>query len=220
VTLVRTRGLTCIVTDRHRLLPAGTHEARVRAVVAQARAAAEAGVDFLQIRERDLSSRELSDLVADIVKAVEGAALRVLVNDRVDVAIAMGAHGVQLPASGIAPEEVRRLAPRPFVVGQSIHGRELPAPGADFGIFGTVFPTLSKGADHQVAGVTALAAAARGSSAPVLAIGGITSETVRDVAPCCAGVAAIGWFSTTDRRQMSDLVREVRRVFDTIPPLI
>lgn len=218
--LGRARGIVCIVTDRRRLQPAGTPDAQLRAIVAQAVAAASAGADLFQVRERDLPGRRLHALVRDVVAATSGSGIGVVVNDRVDVALAAGAHGVQLPSAGLSVAAARAVAPAQWLIGQSIHGSEPADRGADWAIFGTVFASLSKGADHQWGGVDALAAASRRSAAPVLAIGGITDATVAQVAAVSHGIAAIGWLATTDARRLAEAVRVVRMAFDTITPVI
>jgi len=163
--------------------------------------AIEAGVDAIQIREGDLGARTLEAFARRIVAAAAGTGTLVLVNDRADVARAAGAAGVHLRGDG--PDE-RRLrtwggpgGPGSWVIGRSIHDpRETAAhPEVDYLMFGTVFPTTSKPAGSPVAGVDALRAAAAGSAAPVLAIGGITIETAGDcIRAGAAGVAGIGVF--------------------------
>jgi thiamine-phosphate diphosphorylase len=220
VALSRSRGIIAVVSDRRRLLPHRPSAEQARAVVEQARAAAAAGVDLFHIRERDLPAADLSRLAREVLAAISGTPTRVLVNDRLDVALATAAHGVHLPAAGLAPSDARRLAPAGFLVGRSIHGAELAGNGADFAIFGTVFPSLSKAPDHLASGVESLSSVSRASHVPVLAIGGIMNATVESVAPFCHGVAAIGWFATTDAEELFESVRHARRAFDTIAPLI
>lgn len=218
--LSRTRGIIGVVSDRHHLLPDGPPDAQALAVVEQAAAAARAGADFFQLRERDLPARELARLAREVVRAVTGSQTRVLVNDRLDIALATGAHGVHLPANGLSTSDTRELARGGFLIGQSIHGSDVAGKGADFAIFGTVFPSFSKPPGYVSAGVEPLASAARASRVPVLAIGGITDTTLERVAPFCDGVAAIGWFATIDASQLFESVRRARRAFDTIARLI
>lgn len=218
--LARTRGIIGVVTDRRRLLPGAAHGSQLEAVIAQASAAAAAGADFLQIRERDLSGGALERLVRAVLEETAGSSLNVIVNDRVDVAVCAGAHGVHLPGAGIPPFEVRAIVPSGFLVGQSIHGDEMAAPGVDFAVFGTVFQTISKGPGHLTAGIDALASASRRARAPILAIGGVTEANVEQVAAVCSGIAAIGWFASTDARRLIEAVARARRAFDTITPLI
>jgi thiamine-phosphate pyrophosphorylase len=128
-----------------------------------------------------------------------GTASRVLVNDRVDVALAADADGVHLKSDSIPTALVRRDVPAAFLVGRSVHSVEeariAAAEGADYLIFGTVFPSGSKPRGHRTAGLDALAAVAAAVPVPVLAIGGISLNTVAAAAEAGAsGVAAIGLF--------------------------
>jgi thiamine-phosphate pyrophosphorylase len=189
-------------------------------VIAQAQAAGRAGADFFQVRERDLPIRELAQLTLLAVEAVSGSRTRVIVNDRLDVALAAGAHGVHLPGQGFSPSDIRGMIPANFLVGKSIHGGEVAGAGADFAIFGTVFPSASKGPDHVAAGLDALKNAARAHAVPVLAIGGITDRNISVVAPFCGGIAAIGWFATTDAGRISESVRRARSTFESTRPVI
>lgn len=210
----------CLVTDRRRLAPGAPLAAQRRALVAQAGAAAAAGVDLFQLRERDLTGGMLTAIADECVSAVTGTHTLVVVNDRLDVAIGAGAHGVHLPAAGIGAARVRALLGPQFLIGCSIHGGDEPGGGADAAIFGTVFPSASKDRNHAWAGVEGLEAAARRARVPVLAIGGVTAVNIEQVAAICAGVAAIGWFATTDARQLTEAVSRARKAFDTITPLI
>jgi thiamine-phosphate pyrophosphorylase len=163
--------------------------------------AAKAGVHLVQIRERDLADAALLALVAGAVDAVRGTRARILVNDRADVAIAAGAHGVHLRADSVPAPRVRSLAPPSFVIGRSVHSRDEAARAADEGgldylLFGTVFGTRSK-PERAAAGVESLTDAVNAAARlPVLAIGGVTLETAGQLAGTgCAGLAAIGQFA-------------------------
>ncbi|HEV3140650.1 MAG TPA: thiamine phosphate synthase, partial [Vicinamibacterales bacterium] len=106
----------CLVTDRLRQDP-----------IAQARRAVGAGIDLIQIRERDLDAARLASIVRAIVAIARGSpgtATRVVVNDRVDVAIACGADGVHLRGDSMPADAVRAIAPRGFLVGRSVHTAE------------------------------------------------------------------------------------------------
>lgn len=163
-------------------------------------AAARAGVDLVQVRERDLEGGPLTRLVSRCVDAARGSATRILVNDRLDVALAAGAHGVHLPGHGVPAERARRVTPRGFLIGRSVHhateAARVAADGAvDYLVFGTVFQTASKGGVAP-AGVKGLAAAAAAVAVPVLAIGGVTADRVSEIARSgAAGLAAIGLFA-------------------------
>jgi thiamine-phosphate pyrophosphorylase len=224
VFLDRRRGLVCVVTDRVRLRPHATLTEQRAALVAQARAAARAGADLLHLRERDLPDRELLEVAREIAEAVAGRGLRVLVNDRADIAMAAAADGVHLRADGIGPAAVRRLAPR-MIVGQSAHANAeaaaAVAAGVDFVVFGTLFPTASKPHGHPTVHLETLRAVCASLTVPVLAIGGVNPTNVEAVARVgAAGVAAIGWFATTDDEQMRSAVLAARQPFDTPGALI
>jgi len=190
--------MLCLVTDRRRLAPAGApFDASRRCLVAQARHAVDAGIDLIQVRERDLEAAELAALVTDLVAVTRGTSTRVVVNDRLDVALACAADGVHLRADSIAVEAARRLAPHGFLIGRSLHGaaEAAQAAGADYVIAGTVFPTESKRAEQVLLGLDGLRAVVTAIQVPVLAIVGITGHRFEQVAAAGAGgIAAIGLF--------------------------
>lgn len=192
-----------LVTDCRRACPdARTDRALVTEALGWLSHAIDAGVDAIQIREHNLAAATLRDLTHEVVAAVHGTATRVIVNDRADVALVAGAHGVHLRDDGWPADRVRQLAAhgasRPAFAGRWIVGRSVhaggPWPGAtslDYVIFGAVFGSAGKPAR----GVDALRAVVDSSPVPVLAIGGVTVET----APACleagaSGVAAVGLF--------------------------
>jgi thiamine-phosphate pyrophosphorylase len=188
----------CLVTDRRRLVPAGAHDAEARrCVLAQARFAVDAGVDMIQVRERDLESAALAALVADVLAIARGTPTRIVVNDRLDVALACGADGVHLRGDSIPVAAARRLARAGFLVGRSVHDLQeaAAAAGADYVIAGTVFPSRSKDSGRPLLGVEGLRAIVSAIGVPVLAIGGIRTDRLEDVAASgAAGVAAIDMF--------------------------
>lgn len=132
---------------------------------------------------------------------MRGTRTRILVNDRVDVALAAGAHGVHLRADSFSASRVRAMGPSPFLVGRSVHSVEdavaaATGGGLDYLIFGTVFESASKPGGAP-AGLAALAAVARATRVPVLAIGGITTERIGEAMSAGAsGVAAITMFNS------------------------
>jgi thiamine-phosphate pyrophosphorylase len=191
--------IVCLVTDRGRLVgpEGGVAAARAR-LTDVARAAVGAGVDLIQVRERDLETAELVDLVHEIVEIARAGVTRVVVNDRLDVALACGAAGVHLRADSYPPRVVRAMMPEPFLIGRSVHGVDearAHAAAVDYFIAGTVFPSESKPAGTQWLGVGGLEAIVQSVRVPVLAIGGIGVDQVAAVAAAgAAGIAAIGLF--------------------------
>jgi thiamine-phosphate diphosphorylase len=186
----------CLITDRHRF-GASWEQALVERVAAAARE----GVHLVQIRERDLDGGPLNRLVSACVAAVRGTSTRIVVNDRLDVALAARAHGVHLRSDSFSGARIRTLAPPPFLVGRSVHSISDAAAatrdgGLDYLIFGTIFETPSK-PGRAAAGLELLAAVARSTPLPVVAVGGMTRERIGDVAAAGAsGVAGISMFDT------------------------
>jgi thiamine-phosphate pyrophosphorylase len=191
-------------------------------MIARAGAAARAGVSLIQIREAGLADRALADLVARVLEAVRETKARVVVNDRLDLALAAHAHGVHLKASSFAAARARAMAPEGFLIGRSVHGLEAAVEAAragdvDYLIAGTVFPSRSKREGHRTLGIEGLGRIAAEVTVPVIAIGGIDRTNVADVGRTpVTGIAAIGWFA--DEPRAAIIVDAVRRAFDTQLP--
>ena len=151
------------------------------------------GAAAVHLREKDLGGRELLALAREVGARCRAAGQLFLVNDRLDVALATPAAGVQLGRGGLTPEDARRLEPE-WWIGVSVHdleeARTAQAAGADYLLAGTVFPTASH-PDRTPLGVSGLADIAA-LGLPVVAIGGITPVRVAAVRAAGAyGVAAI-----------------------------
>jgi thiamine-phosphate pyrophosphorylase len=223
-----------LVTDRQRLTGDAARQDpdAVRAcLLRQARYAVDAGVDYVQVRERNLEAADLADLVGELVACAHDTRTRVIVNDRVDVALTAGAAGVHLRGDSMPVAAVRRLAPAPFIVGRSVHtpAEAAAAADADYLVAGSVWPTPSKPASHAVLGIEGFASIARATRVPVLAIGGITVDRACEVAAAGgAGVAAIGLFMSGGLMDgpagrgapcrampLRDIVNAIRQQFDT-----
>jgi thiamine-phosphate pyrophosphorylase len=169
------------------------------ALAARIAEALRAGVDMVQIREKDLEARELFELTQAAVETRGGGGGKILVNSRTDVALAAGADGVHLPADGLGVHAVRRIAPARFTVGVSCHSCDevcaAEQEGADFAVFGPVFDTASKRAYGPPLGLARLEEACRNVRIPVLALGGVTIESARSCMEAgAAGIAGISLF--------------------------
>ncbi len=157
----------------------------------------------VHLREKDLGGRELLALARALLEACEEAGQVLLVNDRIDVVLATGAHGVHLPSAGVPPSDARRLLGASRLVGVSCHGEEdvrrALAGGADFATFGPIFDTPSKRSYGPPVGLAALRAAAQ-IGLPLIALGGVDVAKVPAALSAGAhGVAAIrAWLTAAD----------------------
>jgi len=138
------------------------------------------GANMIQLREKDLSAHALYEL-GIVVKDVVGSSAMLIINDRLDVALALGADGVQLPESGLPIKAARRLVGPGVLVGRSVHtvkaGIEASSAGADFLIAGTIFQSASH-PEGPARGTGFLRKLKERVSVPILAIGGVTDENV------------------------------------------
>jgi thiamine-phosphate pyrophosphorylase len=178
-----------LITDRRLCGGGETLLARVEAALC-------GGVDAVQLREKDLDARSLHELAARLLEVCRRHRVPLLINDRIDVAIAVGADGVHLPADSFNARDARALL-GDKLVGVSTHSleeaRAAAGDGADFAVFGPVFATPSKTAFGEPQGLDRLREVAAAAGLPILAVGGITPErAVEARAAGAAGVAAIG----------------------------
>jgi thiamine-phosphate pyrophosphorylase len=176
-----------LITDRRRVPDGDVAHAVARAVAA--------GVRLVQLREKDLSGRALCDLARAVKARTDPAGAALLINDRADVALAVGAAGVHLTSADPPVTEVRALLGPNALIGVSTHhvdeARSAGRAGADFVTFGPVFDTPSKRGLGSPVGPGALADAAR-TAVPVFALGGVDAARVPDLmATGCHGVAVI-----------------------------
>ena len=176
----------CLVTDR-KLCIANTLEEKVAAAVS-------GGVDMVQLREKDLPGGDLLKLALKLRSITRGKALLVI-NDRLDVALAAEADGLHLPEDSLAIRDARPITPSHLLVGKSVHdlaGASLAASeGPDYLVLGTIFPTSSK-PGARTGGPDHVANATRLVNAPVLAIGGIYPHRVASVVEAGAqGIAIV-----------------------------
>ncbi len=171
----------------------------------------------VQLREKDLDARPLLQLAAELTPICRRYRVPLLINGRVDAAMAAAADGVHLPADGIAPDDARKLLGRSKLIGVSTHSAaeitRAEALGADFVVFGPVFAPISKSGYAAPCGIQGLESACAAASIPVFALGGISAARVAELADTgAAGVAAIGAvLGAKDPAQATlDLIKAVR----------
>jgi thiamine-phosphate pyrophosphorylase len=219
----RKAPILCYVTDRRSFAHSPQSRDDLSRLTAKIAELAAASIDWIQIREKDLTGKQLSLLVRDALREVRAVPIaperageraserfssRICVNDRVDVALSENAGGAHLGENGLPVQQAARFVKRlkvpvnsraEFLLGASCHSiegaRAVAADGADYIFFGPIFATPSKAQFGPPQGVANLAEVCRAVSIPVVAIGGITPEsTGACLAAGAAGIAAIRLF--------------------------
>jgi len=163
--------------------------------------AVDCGVERIQVREKHLTASALCDLVRRIVAIARPRDTEVLVNSRLDIALACGAHGLHLTGNAVSPKILRSVVPPGFVIGVSTHSldelRAAEREGADFAVYGPVFPVPSKPRYEAHVGFEGLRAAVNSVTLPVIALGGVTPENAaRCLGAGAAGIAGISMFQS------------------------
>ncbi|MGH9853084.1 MAG: thiamine phosphate synthase [Blastocatellia bacterium] len=210
-----------LITDRRAFLrsPEITHAGAARLQLEVIGKAARAGCRLIQIREKDMGARALGEFTRAALGRARAHGARVLVNDRFDVAMAIGADGAHLRVSSIPAHEVRAVAVRKglddFLIGVSTHSiaeaRLAEDGGADFIVCGPVYDTPSKRAFGAPLGLELFAGICGSVKIPVLALGGINLSNYREpLRRGAAGVAAIGLFA-----DVTNLEQNIRSLLNT-----
>lgn len=188
MTFILPQPCLCLVTDR-----AITHGDLAK-LVEKAVQAVQGGVDLVQLREKDLPAGELLGLATSLLDAIGGRA-KLIVNDRADVTLAAGAHGIQLGEDGLPVRAARKTLGAGALIGRSVHSEpgasQAAADGADFLIVGTMFESRSH-PGAKPAGTDLMRRVSRNCRLPLIGIGGITPENVAEVIQAGgSGVAVI-----------------------------
>lgn len=196
-----------LVTDRERT--------GGRPLVPLLRTALNAGLRAIQLRERDLDARALVTVAEELSACVRDAGARLLINDRVDVALALQSDGIHLRSDSLPVAVTRRLVGEDRLIGVSTHHVEdvirAEGEGADFVVLGPVYDTPSKRGYGAPLGLGPLERAAARCRIPIFAIGGITTTRVREVRRAGAfGVAVVAAILEADdvAGATRDLIRE------------
>jgi thiamine-phosphate pyrophosphorylase len=217
--------ILCYVTDRRSLLGDVSVDGRV-ALAAKIATLASAGINWVQIREKDLSAKEIAAIARQALQSARAGSnanrtpVRILVNDRLDVALAAGTGGVHLGENSLPAQEVKRFSAarrqdNDFLIGVSCHSLEsaksAASDGADYLFFGPVFATPAKTAFGTPQGLERLAQVCHAVSLPVLAIGGITLENAGECLTAgAAGISAIRLFQ--DSADPAATIRALRKL--------
>jgi thiamine-phosphate pyrophosphorylase len=170
-------------------------------ILQQVSAAVTAGIQLIQIREKQLTTRVLFELTARVVAIARGSSTRVLVNDRADIAAGAGADGVHLTTRSLTPDVVRKAFGVDFLIGASTHSlteaRAARREGADFAVFGPIFPSPEKEKYGPPLGAGQLVEATRELAPfPLIALGGISIENVNEcLSAGVSGIAGITLFA-------------------------
>ena len=185
----------CLVTDRT--------QTRGRDLVVVVGECLAAGLPAVQVREKDLGAADLAVLCRRLLEPARAVGAMLVVNDRVDVALAVGAGAVQRTHASLPVDDIRAIAGRRLRIGASVHSLQdaldAELEGADWVTYGPVYETPSKRPYGPPQGLARLADVARGLRIPVIAIGGITPERVKDVREAGArGVAVISSILAAD----------------------
>ncbi|MGC1373980.1 MAG: thiamine phosphate synthase [Candidatus Sulfotelmatobacter sp.] len=229
-------GESCLlyyITDRSAF--SGDEHTRRQHLLHKIAEAAANGVDYIQLREKDLSARELESLAREAISVIRDNCKRssgmqrstsgLLINSRTDVALAVRAAGVHLPVNDLSPQDVRtawrfgvqadrsEFRPEPLIA-VSCHSpeeiRTAVASGASFAVFAPVFEKKNArdAYDAKPAGLDALRTACN-ANIPVLALGGISLENASSC--LCAGAAGIAAIRLFQENEISKIVRALRR---------
>ena len=209
--LKRQTPLIYLITDRLMLMRR-SRDPHPQALIDFLRAAIAAGVDLIQLRERDLPARDVLAITDAVAADAERAGAFLLINDRADIAACAGA-GVHLTTRSMQADAVRRAFGETMLIGASTHSldeaRAAASAGADFIVFGPVFETESKKMYGPPVGLAALREAAEQLTIPVIALGGIKPDNFSETLQVgAAGVAAISMFIEAD--DLRGLIRRIK----------
>jgi thiamine-phosphate pyrophosphorylase len=212
------RPITYLITSGESSSATTPSSEEFRRLLALVRAAVEARVTFVQLREKELTGRVLFELAVAVAQLARESATRVLVNDRADIARAAGCDGVHLTTNSLEASDVRRAFGEEFLIGVSAHtlqeARAARDGGADFAVFGPVFDTPSKRAYGPPVGLGALTKVALELSPfPLVALGGVGVEEIEVVLRAgAAGVAGIRLFS--NGQNLAQTVHLIGRAYE------
>jgi thiamine-phosphate pyrophosphorylase len=166
-----------LVTDRKQAFAGSLTEVLEKAL--------KAGVKAVQLREKDLNSRELFQLAGEIRQLTKKHGAKLFINDRADIALAVDADGIQLGENSIPVQKIRKIIGDKKLIGVSCHSEEgalnAEKAGADFIVFGPVYNTPSKASFGPPLGIERLNSVAKRVAIPIIAIGGIKENNIQEI---------------------------------------
>ncbi|MEN3333643.1 MAG: thiamine-phosphate pyrophosphorylase [Blastocatellia bacterium] len=207
----RQTPLVYLITDRQ-MLPRQSRSPEPTELIDFLTAALAAGVDLIQLRERDLPARAVLTIADALAPLAEQTGAAILINDRADLA-ACACTGVHLTTRSLKADAIRRAFGAHMLIGASTHNlaeaRAAASEGADFIVFGPVFETESKKAYGSPVGLAALQEVAEQMTIPVIALGGIKPNNFHHtLAAGAAGIAAISMF--VEAGDLRSLIRRIK----------
>ena len=176
------------------------------------------GASLIQLREKQMPALEFYEQAKAAVAVAERSGAQLLINDRVDVALAVGAHGVHLGQDDLPPDAARRLLGASAIVGYSTHNIDQALQAVklpiDYLAVGPVFPTTSKTDTSPVLGLEGLQAVRRAiGEFPLVAIGGITHLNARDAVAAGADSVAVISALVSDPNRVTEMTRSLMQTF-------
>jgi thiamine-phosphate pyrophosphorylase len=176
--------------------------------------AIETKISLIQIREKQLSARNVFELTSEAAKLAKNSNTKILVNDRADIALAANADGVHLTANSLSAETIRRNFPKDFLIGVSTHSiektEEAKRQGANFAVFGPVFRTPGKGEPKGLEELREICEKVK--PFPVIPIGGIDETNYREALEIAGGFAAIRFLNDLENlRKIKEFTAETPR---------
>jgi thiamine-phosphate pyrophosphorylase len=209
----------CLITDRKQLLSTFPNnqlfdlDTAISHLLNFCQTAIQAGIDIIQVREKDIPTDKLSNFVAKLTKETKNTNAKVLVNDRLDIALSYEADGIHLPSNSFPINKVRKLVGKKFIISVATHSikeAQLAAEaGADYVLFSPIFDTPSKTIYGPALGLAALEQAVKSVKCPIIALGGINKSNAKAVLDCkVTGLAAIRLF--LESSDLPGLVNELK----------
>lgn len=210
----------CLITDRKQLLSTFPNNqlfdlnTTLFHLLNFCQTAAQAGIDIIQVREKDLLTNQLSEFVIKLNKQVKNTNTIILVNDRLDIALSCEADGIHLPSNSFPINKVRKLVGKKFIISVATHSikeaQQAAEAGADYVLFSPIFDTPSKTIYGPALGLAVLEQAVKSVKCPIIALGGINKSNAKAVLDCkVAGLAAIRLF--LESSDLPGLVNELKR---------